>query len=233
MDYLTPIEKRTRSFKEFMEEWIIEHFLRNLNEFGLKKPWYWETFMDALESYHHMVYLSAYTYRAATWFNFVIPSPEERAWLHLKYPKYWPQFEQGWAQVIDRWENTDPGNDFGVHGTAIPAFCNLCQLILSNGTPEKNTATTLEFKGKKYIFCSELCRWIFEKEPERYAGHRDLVKRVLEGEAPANIVAMLQRYFGLTFDTWGKDLYGGEYPWLKRKPPSSEATVASTGGAIL
>ena len=32
------------SFKEFMEEWIIDQFLRTLDEFGLKKPWYWDYF---------------------------------------------------------------------------------------------------------------------------------------------------------------------------------------------
>jgi toluene monooxygenase system protein A len=74
----------------------------------------------------------------------------------------------------------------------------------------------VEREGEKRIFCSEPCRWIWEREPERYAGHKDIVKRVLAGEAPANLVAMLQRYFGLTFDDWGKDAHGGRYPWNGR-----------------
>jgi hypothetical protein len=43
------------------------------------------------------------------------------------------------------------------------------------------------------------------------------VKRVLAGEAPANLVAILTQYFGLRFDTWGKDAFGGDYAWLKRR----------------
>src|SRR5262249_5436601 len=43
MDYLTPAQQRTRSFKEFMEEWVIEQFLRSLEAHGLAKPWYWDT----------------------------------------------------------------------------------------------------------------------------------------------------------------------------------------------
>ena len=75
------------------------------------------------------------------------------------------------------------------------------------------------------FFCSEPCRWIFEKEPVRYAGHKDVVKRVLAGEAPANLIALVQRYFGLDYDTWGKDVYGGKYPWVKRE---NAATVKET-----
>jgi len=37
-DYLTRLDQRPYSFKEFMEEWIIDQYLRTLDEFGLKKP---------------------------------------------------------------------------------------------------------------------------------------------------------------------------------------------------
>jgi hypothetical protein len=42
------------------------------------------------------------------------------------------------------------------------------------------------------------------------------VQRVLAGEAPANLVALLRQYFGLTYETWGKDAHGGVYPWIQR-----------------
>jgi len=35
-------------------------------------------------------------------------------------------------------------------------------------------------------------------EPERYANHKDLVKRVLSGEAPAQLPNLLTEYFRLT-----------------------------------
>ncbi|MGC2152948.1 MAG: toluene monooxygenase, partial [Terriglobales bacterium] len=52
MDYLTPLADRRLSFKEFMEEWINDQFQRTLTEFGLKRPWYWDSFIDALDIYH-------------------------------------------------------------------------------------------------------------------------------------------------------------------------------------
>jgi toluene monooxygenase system protein A len=216
MDYLTPLESRTLSFREFMDEWIVDQYLRMLEDIGLQRPWYWPIFEAALPRFHHMVYAGAYSYRASVWFDLVVPGPAERAWLAEKYPESWPELDPVWERITERWRHTDPHNDFGVHGTAIVGFCDLCQLVLCNGTPARNGAQVVERGGRKYIFCSEPCRWIFEREPDRYAGHKDVVKRVLAGEAPANLVALLRQSFGLTFEDWGKDAYGGVYPWLTR-----------------
>jgi toluene monooxygenase system protein A len=218
MDYLTPLAERRASFKEFMQEWVVDQFVQTLREYGLQRPWYWETFLSSLDHYHHMVYASAYTYRASVWFDLVVPGPEERAWLRSKYPASWPSLEPVWEQITARWRQADPGNDFAVHGAAIVGFCELCQLVLCGGTPARNSAVVAEHGGRRRIFCSEPCRWIFESEPERYAGHAGLVQRVLEGKAPANILALLRQTFGLTYDSWGKDAFGGEYPWLARAP---------------
>jgi len=41
------------------------------------------------------------------------------------------------------------------------------------------------------------------------------VKRVLSGEAPAQLPNLLTDYFNLTPDTWGKDVHHGDYEWLR------------------
>lgn len=139
MDYLTPVEHRKQSFKEFMEEWVIDQYLGNLERMGLKKPWYWEEFVGALDTYHHMVYASAYTYRATVWFDFVLPGPAEREWLAKKYPRSWEKFDRIWERVSERWQQADVGNDFAVHGTAIVTFCDLCQIVLCGGDPDRKS----------------------------------------------------------------------------------------------
>ena len=217
MDYLTPVSQRTHSFKEFMEEWILDQYLQRLEALGMQKPWYWETFLASLDLYHHMVYASAYTYRATVWFNMVVPGPLEQEWLRQKYPQSWHLFEPVWNQVSERWQQTDPGVEWHTHGATPVTFCDLCQLVLCGGSPLANTANTLVHGGRSYILCSEPCRWIFLQEPERYAAHKDIVKRILAGEAPANLLVLLRQYFLLTQDTWGKDVYQGNYPWLKRR----------------
>ena len=104
----------------------------------------------------------------------------------------------------------------------------MCQLVLCGGTPERNTASVLEREGRKYVFCSDPCRWIFQREPERYAAHKGVVTRVLVGEMPGNLIALLRRSFGLDFASWGKDAFRGEYPWLCRQ---SDGDGRGQGGA--
>jgi toluene monooxygenase system protein A len=216
MDYLSPLAQRSYSFKEFVEEWILDQFQRTLVELGLRKPWYWDHFLETVETYHHMVYASAYTYRATVWFNFALPGPEERAWLRQKYPRTWDLIDPVWEQVTARWRQSGPGVEWYSHGATPVTFCDLCQLVLCGGTPLRNTAQTLVHDGRKYIFCSEPCLWIFRNEPERYADHKDVVKRILAGDVPANLLELIRHYFLLTPDTWGKDIAGGRYPWLHR-----------------
>ena len=220
MDYLTPLEHRTQSFKEFMEEWVLDQFQRTLANLGLERPWYWDQFLEALDVYHHMLYASAYTYRATTWFNFTLPGPAEREWLASKYPATWPLMAPVWDRIAARWSQSGPGVEWFSHGVTPVAFCNLCQIVLCGGTPLANTAQTMLYDGRKHIFCSAPCRWIFEQEAERYAHHKDVVARIVAGEAPANLIELVQRYFGLTEDVWGKDVRAGGYPWLERDPPS-------------
>jgi toluene monooxygenase system protein A len=221
MDYLTPVDRRGQSFAELVEEWVVDQYLGSLRELGLEKPWYWDTFLQAIELYHHMVYVSAYTYRATAWFDFVVPGPEERAWLRGKYPRTWGSIEPVWERVTELWKSRDPGDERGVHGGVMVGLCDLCQLVLCNGTPEENAARTLERDGRTHIFCSEPCRWIFEQEPERYASHRTIAERILEGSAPATLPELVQEYFGLAPEISGKDAFGGVYPWLQRPTPGS------------
>lgn len=232
MDYLTPLEHRARSFKEFVEEWVLQQYLQALERLGLKRPWYWETFLASIENYHHRVYASAYTYRATVWFDLVVPSPAERTWLRRKYPRSFASIDKVWDEIVARWQEADPGNDWAVHGTVMVGLCNLCQLVLCHGTPERNAASTLVHNQRRYIFCSEPCRWIFEREIDRYSSHLSLVDRVLAGQAPANLIQLLRESFKLTSRTWGKDCFGGDYPWMSRPPkPAPGPSGGGSGGA--
>jgi toluene monooxygenase system protein A len=221
MDYLTPLEHRKQSFKEFVDEWIVDHFAAELAEYGLERPWYWATFTKSLDHYHHMVYASAYTYRATVWFDLALPGPDERAWLAEKYPDSWQGFDPIWRHLAERWRRGGPELEWYTHGATPVGFCNLCQLVLCGGTPEENSARVIDIQGERRIFCSEPCEWIFRQEPERYLAHKDVVRRILTGEAPANLLELCRKYFGLSQDMWGKDARRGRYDWLDRSEGST------------
>lgn len=215
MDYLTPLEARRQSFAEFVDEWVTTQFDQSLANVGLRRPWYWEKFQQSREYFHHMVYASAYTHRATVWFDMPLPGPSERAWLAHKYPRSWPELDPIFEQVTQRCARAGPGVEWFTHGVTPVGFCSLCQLVLCGGTPYANTALIRVDGGVKRAFCSEPCYWIFSQEKERYSQHKDVVQRILTGDAPGNLLELVHKYFGLDQSEWGKDVAGGDYPWLK------------------
>lgn len=213
MDYLAPLAARQRSFREFVQEWIVEQFDRSLRAYGLRRPWYWDEFVAALGNYHHMVYAAAYTHRASVWFDLAMPGPDERSWLAAKYPDTWAAYDAIWSCVDDRWSSAGPGVEWYTHGATPIGFCELCQFVLAGGSPEANSArVVVDDGGRTRMFCSAPCQWIYEQERERYAEHEGVVARILAGKAPPNLLALL-RYFGLDARVWGRDVHGGLHPW--------------------
>jgi toluene monooxygenase system protein A len=222
MDYLTPVEHRHQSFKEFVYEWILDQFDRKCSEYGLARPYYFPTFLESLDHYHHMVYASAYTYRATVWFDMPLPGPQERAWLCEKYPSSFPLFSPVWDRVTERSQKAGPNFEWYTHGATPIGFCSLCQLVLAGGTPLENSARVVDVDGQKRVFCSEPCERIFLAEKERYMEHKDVVQRILAGEAPANLLELLRAYFGLTEAEQGKDVARGRYDFLRNGAPRKD-----------
>ena len=88
MDYHVPLSARRRSYKEFMQEWIIEQFTKNLAEFSLARPWFWDLFIEELDYAQHSFQLGIYAYRTTLWFDVAMPNADERRWLSEKYPDW-------------------------------------------------------------------------------------------------------------------------------------------------
>ncbi len=210
MDYLTPIAARSRSFKEFVEEWVVQQYMRNLEEFGLDLPWFWSIFLDELDDAHHSLQLALYSTRTLLWFDEPSPSEPERAWLRAKYPTWeatyapiWDQFENEWAQH----------GEAASLAYALPGICNLCQLPTVFASPKRHTVRTFNPAGRTYLFCSEPCRWIFEQQIERFAEHMTVVDRVVAGEAPSDLIDLHTWMGHESSASMGKDLRRGFDRW--------------------
>jgi toluene monooxygenase system protein A len=200
MDYLTAADQRSGSFKEFMEEWIVDQFFHTLDEFGLKKPCYWDMFLDELEIYHHMIYASAYTYRQYTG---NVPSTGMT----------WTQC--GNASESDGRMSVGADKESSALGTVLPAFCDLCQLPLAPELPTIIRPTSYR-TGAKTMFSALNHVAGSLPQAQEIRESRGPGKRVLTGEAPADFMALLTDYFRLTPDKLGKDVYAGDYEWLKK-----------------
>ncbi len=166
--------------------------------------------MEELEYAHHSLQLGLYAYRTTLWFDVAAPDAEERSWLASAYPQWEETFGFFWDDVDRNWQTK---GEPGTLAYALPALCNLCQLPTVFVRPGRNTACTSEANGRRYVFCSEPCRWIFLREPDRFAGHKSVVDRIVAGEAPGKLTD-LHRWMGLEAPVeTGKDLRRGLKPW--------------------
>jgi len=98
------------SFKEFLEEWIIDQYLRTLDEFALRNPGIWDIFQDELISKPshdlcHRLYLSR-----DSLVDFAVPGvPPSVSGYARNIPKYWDDMEAVWEQGAERWRTVGPG----------------------------------------------------------------------------------------------------------------------------
>ncbi len=211
MDYYTPLEHRKQSFKEFMEEWIIGQFVRQLDDLGLKKPWYWDTFVADLDQAHHAIHVGVWFYRPTVWWNPAAgASPEERAWLEQKYPGWNTTFGRTWDVITD---NIVRGRLNMTLPETLPLLCNMSNVPIV-GTPGDKWNTKdypLVYEGRLYHFGSPIDRWCFEQEPERYKGHMNFIDRVLAGLVQPPDMAGALAYMGLAPGEMGEDAH--DYAW--------------------
>ncbi|WP_156296907.1 isoprene monooxygenase oxygenase subunit alpha [Mycobacterium paragordonae] len=221
MDYYTPLELRKMSFKEFMLEWVVNHHERVLRDYGLKKPWYWDQFLRALETGHHAMHIGTWFWRPTLfWKPNAGVSKDERAWLNEKYPTWEADFGFMWDEII---ANINAGRMEKTLPETLPSLCNLTQLPLGAGMgPHELAEHSLMYNGRLYQFDSEISKWCFEQDPERYAGHRNIIDRFIAGEIQPPDLSGGLAYMSLTPEVMGDDVYG--YEWAKDYLPSSNGS---------
>ena len=228
MDYYTPLARRERSFKEFMEEWVFGQFERSLIDIGLEKPWYWDQMLDDLHTRHHGMHAGVWSFHRSVWWD--VPagvSPEEREWLEEKYPGWNDTWgKHYWDPIIDRFVEDGPVD------TVLPGMVTLCNManVPVTGTPGWKPGMVgrplkdyqHEHDGRIYHFGSEVDRWIFEQDPDRYKDHMSVSDRMVAGDIqPPSLDGLLQ-YFSLGVGEQGNDSL--DHAWIEAyKKPKSDA----------
>lgn len=209
MDYYTPLQHRKHSYKEFMQEWIVKQFVRTLEDYGLKKPWYWDDFIEGLDHWHHALHLGVWYWRPTVWWK---PqggvSKAERKWLNQKYPKWEESYGEKWDMIID---NVNTGKMGLTLPETLPWLCNTCHLPICSfsGNPDGTTTMKnypLTHNGYTHHFCSKPCRQIFWED--RDTEHlKTVVERLLAGQISPPDVPGILAWMGLTPDVMGDDAY--------------------------
>lgn len=211
MDYYTPLEHREHSLKEFMGEWVQGQFGRSIEALGLDLPWYWDLLQEDISSFHHSQQIGIYVYRALQWWRPIASvSPDERVWLEEKYSGWNNSYGKVWDVVT---ENIRSGQLEKTVPPAPPLVCNMCGLEVCGGVGDnwKPVLYSVDLEGRRYHFCSEPCKWIFEGEPTRYKGHHSIIDRVFNGTVPPGPDGLFE-YMGQSPEERGVDGY--DYEWI-------------------
>ena len=136
MDYYTPLEHRKQSYREFMEEWVIDQFVRTIEDYGLRKPWFWDEFMRGLDIWHHGLQMGLWYWRPTLWWRPKAGvSKDERAWLAEKYPNWEKVFGDKWDVLID---NVNANNVEATLPETLPWLCMTCHLPCCNATQSRD-----------------------------------------------------------------------------------------------
>jgi toluene monooxygenase system protein A len=219
MDYYTPLAHRKHSYKEFMQEWVIAQYVRMLQEHGLKKPWYWDEFIEGLDVWHHALHLGVWFWRPTVWWNPQAGvSKSERLWLQSKYPVWEELYGPIWDTII---ENINAGKIEDTLPATLPWLCNLCQLPISTMSQSASGKWSvkdfsLDHNDYTYHFCSKVCRQIWWED--RDSMHLETVtERFLSGRVQPQDVPGVLAWMGITPEVAGNDAYA--YRWAKDYAP--------------
>ncbi|WP_428678203.1 YHS domain-containing protein [Reyranella sp.] len=222
MDYWFPLEKRDQSFKEYMQEFVLVQFERQLKDVGLDLPWYWDHLKHEIDTYHHTQQAGIWSWRHTIWWN---PTgglgAAERGWLEEKYPGWNDTFGRYWDVIID---NVNKGEEEKTYAIGTPAICCMCQQTIATrgGSVWEARVHQKEHKGRRYNFCSPVCEWVFDQEPERYDDFENMNDRLYSGTIDPPTPENLLRYMGIgVISEGGKDAH--DYRWATEQIPKLRA----------
>jgi len=216
MDYYTPLEHRRQSYRAFMEEWIVGQFMRSLADYGLRKPWYWNEFLEGLDIWHHSLHLGTWFWRQTLWWRPPAGvSRAERAWLAERYPRWEDLYGPLWDVIIanvnaNRMETTFP--------ETLPWLCNTCHLPITTYSQSpydgrwQVRSYPLDYGRSTYHFCSKPCRQIWWQDKDLF-GVKTVTERLVDGEIQPPDMAGVVAWMGLTPDVMGDD--GDAYRWAE------------------
>ncbi|KWW99077.1 methane monooxygenase [Carbonactinospora thermoautotrophica] len=171
---------RPHSFREMWEEWVVDDFVGSyvdrLTEFGVRPPARLGAAAESVRWMHHTIGMVF----AAIWpLNFWRSDPmrpEDFDWFESHYPGWYDVYGGFWEAYA---QMTDPssGHLMLQELSALPPFCQVCQLPCVVPRPDQSDMRVVEYEGKRFAVCSEGCEWIFKRWPTAHAGRKQFWER--------------------------------------------------------
>jgi phenol hydroxylase P3 protein len=206
LDYMLP--KKVMSWKEafelYFENQMMNGLFPDLAYYGIKPPRHVEFAVAEKELLSHQAYWILYQFSFAASFTTTIPDAGEQEWLAAQYPD---TFEKYYKPLWDKSQRiVDGGGRFFFQG--LPQLCQTCQIPMAFTEPGDPTVICqrhTDYKGERYNFCSDGCKWIFDREPQKYVQAWLPVHQIYQGNCGGPTVPDVLNWYGI------QDGDAGEY----------------------
>ncbi len=107
-------------------------------------------------------------------------------------------------------------------------LCNMAQVPITGTPGSANPGRplkifSLEHEGRIYHFGSEVDRWIFQQDPDRYKDHLSVADRMVAGMIEPPDLEGLLKYFDLGVGEQGNDAH--DHSWIEAYRAKQDAAA--------
>ena len=124
------------------------------------------------------------------------PDDAHLDWLSEQYPD---TFDTHHRPTWEKHQRVEAGGR-RMFFQGLPQQCQVCQLAISfteKDDPGKVSFRRSEFRGETFHTCSDGCKWIFDREPEKYVQAWLPVHQILKGDCGGPTIPDVLAWYGI------------------------------------
>ena len=206
MDYMLP--KPVMSWKEafelYFEEQMLGGLFPDLAYYGINPPRHVDDAIAEKDRLSHEVYRILHNFSFAAALTTHTPNDTHMEWLSQQYPD---TFDRYYRPVWTKHRRIEEAGG-RVFFQGLPQLCQVCQVPMAFSEVSDPTRISLrrsEFRGEVYHTCSDGCKWIFDREPEKYVQAWLPVHQIHQGNCGGSSIPEVLSWYGI------QDGENGEY----------------------
>jgi phenol hydroxylase P3 protein len=198
MDYMLP--KPVMSWKEafelYFEDQMLGGLFPDLDFYGIRPPRHVDDAIAEKEHLSHQVYKILHNFSSVAAFTTKTPDDAHLDWLSEQYPD---TFDTYYRPTWEKHQRVEAGGR-RMFFQGLPQQCQVCQLAISfteKDDPGKLSFRRSEFRGETFHTCSDGCKWIFDREPEKYVQAWLPVHQILKGDCCGPTIPDVLAWYGI------------------------------------
>jgi phenol hydroxylase P3 protein len=206
MDYMLP--KPVMSWKEafelYFEEQMLGGLFPDLAYYGINPPRHVGDAIAEKDRLSHEVYRILHNFSFAAALTTHTPNDTHMEWLSQQYPD---TFDRYYRPVWNKHRRIEEAGG-RVFFQGLPQLCQVCQVPMAFSEVSDPTRISLrrsEFRGEAFHTCSDGCKWIFDREPEKYVQAWLPVHQIYQGNCGGATIPEVLAWYGI------QDGENGEY----------------------